>query len=483
MSLNKKRISRWVVGVLVVVVLVAVGAVAGLIPPFRKAGTEKEAAANAAAAPRGPAEPLAVTVVKVQDRKVQRTVQTVGSFVGYEDVTVTAEVQGRVSKIDFDKGDIVRPGDVLLQIDPTDYELAVLEARTALEAEMTKLVPDPEQRRPLVEKLTSLVRDEEARRDLADKFAKQGSSALLDRASKILEDLPSVKRATEQEKNAAARLKRAEETRKQSVNAISDEEFEQRTTDYEVARAMRLQAVLDAQATLSMVSVRLAMLAVAEQKLKYTKVVVPYSPIAAKLVADKIIDKVEYAVSRRAVDEGEMVKDSMNATAAVFDIVLDKALKFYGTVVEQHLVKVKVGQKVALSVDAYPGEVFYGLIQRISPTVDRSSRTFQIEAVVPNADRRLRPGSFGKGEILTHEDPRAKTVPSEAVVAFAGTTKVFIVREGKNGKEAHAVLVTLGASGPGWTEVEGDLPPGCDVLTSLPTQLVEGSPIRIREEK
>lgn len=483
MGVGDKRTVRWVIlGGVGLVVLAAVAAMAGLIPPFGKTPADNDQAAQAAAAP-GPRDPLAVTTEKVKLQKVQRTVQTVGSFAGYEELTVTAEVQGRAIKVHFDIGDIVRPGDLLLELDPTDYELAVLEARTAFEAEVAKLVPDGENHRALVEKLAGLVRDEDARRALANRFAKEGSTALVEGAAQIINDLPSVKRALEQEKNAAARLNRAQQARKQSRGAISDEEMEQRETDFEVAQATRLQTVMDAQTTLAMAAFRLATLGVAEQKLKYTRVVVPRSPIAAKLVADKLIDSVEYAVSRRRVDEGEMVKDSMNATAAVFDLVLDKVLKFYGTVVEQHVGKVKVGQKVALEVDAYPREVFWGTISRINPAVDRGSRTFQIEAIVPNAQRKLKPGGFAKGEIQTHEDPQAKIVPTEAIVAFAGSVKVFIVRQGSGGKEAHAVPVQLGASGPGWTEVIGELAPGDEVITTLPARLVEGSPVQIRGRK
>jgi multidrug efflux pump subunit AcrA (membrane-fusion protein) len=480
---NKRVVRRIVGGGIALVVLVAVAAMAGLISPFGKAAAEKDQAGKETAAP-APREPVAVTVEKLTQREVQRTVQTVGSFNAHEKVTVTAEIQGRVTKIHFDVGDIVGTGDLLLEIDPTDYELAVLAARTAFEAELAKLVPDRESRQPLVEKLNRIVADEGTRRQLAAKFAKQGSSALLERATQIINDLPSVKRAAEQEKNAQARLKRAEETRKTMRDAIGAEEIELRVTECEVARETRLQAVLDAEATLAMASYRLATLADAEQKLRYTQVVVPDSPVAARLVADRIIDKVQYAVSKRRVDEGEMVKDSINSTAAVFDLVLDKVLKFCGSVVEQHAGTVTVGQKVALRVDAYPGEVFWGVIKRISPTVDPASRTFQIEAIVPNADRRLKPGGFGKGEVLTHVDRRGKTVPPHAIITFAGSDKVFVVREGKSGKEAHAVLVTLGATGPGWTEVTPrgteNLPDDALVITSGLTQLVEGTPIRVR---
>jgi hypothetical protein len=116
--------------------------------------------------------------------------------------------------------------------------------------------------------------------------------------------------------------------------------------------------------------------------------------------------------------------------------------------------------------------------------VDRTSRTFQFEVLVPNDDRRLGPGSFVKGEVLTHTDTAARTVPEEALVSFAGVTKVFVLRDGR----AHEVQVRTGvaldvpgAGGPrGWVEVEGGLRCGDAVATSGHSQLAEGTPVRLR---
>ena len=58
-------------------------------------------------------------------RSVRRTVSAVGSLYGRDEVNITPKVEGRVVKIHRDVGDVVRPGDVLLEIDPTDYQLAV----------------------------------------------------------------------------------------------------------------------------------------------------------------------------------------------------------------------------------------------------------------------------------------------------------------------------------------------------------------------
>ncbi len=57
---------------------------------------------------------------------------------------------------------------------------------------------------------------------------------------------------------------------------------------------------------------------------------------------------------------------------------------------DRHRGEIRVGQPVDLEVEAYPGERFRGAVARVNPSVDRASRTFQVEVHVPNDDRRLR---------------------------------------------------------------------------------------------
>ncbi|MFO0929531.1 MAG: hypothetical protein U0736_21305 [Gemmataceae bacterium] len=101
-----------------------------------------------------------------------------------------------------------------------------------------------------------------------------------------------------------------------------------------------------------------------------------------------------------------------------------------------------------------------------------------------NADRRLRPGSFVKASVRTREADRARTVPEEAVVRFAGVVKVFVVDKDR----ARAVEVRTGepieVSGGGrmqrWVEVDGPLADGALVVTSGQTQLANDTAVRIR---
>jgi len=160
----------------------------------------------------------------------------------------------------------------------------------------------------------------------------------------------------------------------------------------------------------------------------------------------------------------------------VFRLVIDKVLRLRATVPERYVGLVNADQVVQVRVEAWPDRVFEGRIARVSPTVDRASRTFQIEARVPNASRELKAGGFAKISILTHVDPNGLTVPVESLVSFAGTTKVYVVRDAK----AQAVPVTPGASGRGWIEVRGSLTAADQVITSGHNRLADGVPVTVR---
>ncbi len=109
--------------------------------------------------------------------------------------------------------------------------------------------------------------------------------------------------------------------------------------------------------------------------------------------------------------------------------------------------------------------------------VDSSSRTFQVEAAVPNDEGKLRPGGFAKAEIITDRNAKAIIVPLDAIVRFAGVTKLFVV--GDDGK-AHAFAVETGKEGPGWVELLVPLPENAKVVTTGQSQLADGTPVQVK---
>ncbi len=442
---------------LLIGLLILGGGAAGLFAwqNGRHAGPSSGGAESAEGKPAGalaaePQRAVAVTAAPVSIRSVQRAVGAVGGFFGFEEVTVMAEVPGRVARIYHDVGDLVRPGEVLLEIDATDYELGYEETLRALQLDVSRIL-----------------------RPLPPDADFEPSRALAILAELDLDKLPAVVRAREQERNAQVRLQRAQQLAER--NSMSDEEYQQRSTDYEVALANLTQAQLDAQAIVAGIKHRLVLLKTARRKLELTKVCVP-----TPTEQEGWTGELTYAVVERKVSEGEMVKDSPGSSTAAFELVLDSVLKLRANVPERFSGQVQKGQEAAVRVDAYPDRTFAGRVMRINPRIDRTSRTFEVEIYVDNAARELKAGGFAKVDILTRVDPQAWTVPVEALVTYAGSTKIFVLRGG----QAHAVPVAAGLEGRGWVELlrSGSLDLRLDdqVIVSGQEKLAEGVAVTVR---
>jgi RND family efflux transporter MFP subunit len=402
---------------------------------------------------------VAVSAAPVMLRKdVKRTIDVVGNFQGLEEVMVTPKVSGLAVKINCDVQDIVHTGDVLLEIDKTDYELAVREAQRARDTELAKL----------------------GLRELPA----EGTDV-----RKLLESLPTGERARAAVQQAQARQKRARLDYNRAVpllpsRAISQEDFDRISAERDEAEAAVKQAEaalgqaeLDAGATLATALLKDATLATARQKLADTTVKVP---------ASKIEGKAEFAVAERMIELGEMVMASPIFAKGVVRLVNDRTLKVIAMVPERYVRQIRTGLDVEVTTEAHPGKVFPGKLVRINPTVDRTSRTFQVEVHVDNHQRPLKAGGFAKLAIVTERASQALTVPGEAIATYAGVNKVFVMRNGK----AHVVPVTPGTEGATpqgrWVEVvpekAGDLEAGQQVITRGYVNLTEGTAVEVQKD-
>ena len=114
---------------------------------------------------------------------------------------------------------------------------------------------------------------------------------------------------------------------------------------------------------------------------------------------------------------------------------------------QKNLSELKVGQKVALKLDAYPGKAFDGEISAISPKVDNDTRNVQVEAKVANPDRLLTPGMFADVAIETGAKQRYLTLPQTAVVYNPYGETVFVVRKKADADKAQAAETKKNSEG------------------------------------
>jgi RND family efflux transporter MFP subunit len=128
-------------------------------------------------------------------------------------------------------------------------------------------------------------------------------------------------------------------------------------------------------------------------------------------------------------------------------------------------------------VEAYPDDALVGRLARISAAADPTSRALTIEAVVPNPDGKLKVGFFCKAAILTRTDAEALVVPVEALVNFAGVTRVFVVDE--DGIARSRAVQTGLSLGPK-VEITSGLERDTRVATSALGRLSEGTKVVVR---
>jgi membrane fusion protein (multidrug efflux system) len=236
--------------------------------------------------------------------------------------------------------------------------------------------------------------------------------------------------------------------------------LEKTTNEENRARRLRDQGVMSQQefdAIASAQSVALAKRDVLAIQLGHTKIRAPFAGRIAK----------------RLVDVGNYVR----VGTPIFVLVADDPLRLRGEVPERFAADLKPGQDVRGVVEAYPDDRIRGRLARISAAADPKSRALTVEALVPNPDGKLKVGFFCKAAILTRTDAEALVIPGEALVSFAGVTRVFVVDEGGI---ARAREVTTGLRFGPKVEVTAGLAPEERVATSALARLADGTPVVVR---
>ena len=131
-------------------------------------------------------------------------------------------------------------------------------------------------------------------------------------------------------------------------------------------------------------------------------------------------------VSERHVKTG----NTISINDPVFRITNLDPLIAYLHVPEREFRRLAKDQPAELTVDAIPDQTFSAAVQRISPVVDPVTGTFKVTLQVPDPDSRLKPGMFGRFNIVWDARQDSLLVPRNAIVDADSDQAVFIVRDG-----------------------------------------------------
>jgi RND family efflux transporter MFP subunit len=306
----------------------------------------------------------------VRQEPVHRAVEVVGTLAAEDEVTVSSQVEGVVSRILADMGDRVQAGQVLAELDREKLQYSLDQEKAALA------------------------------RALAIYGASEPGQL------PAIDETPDVQKAAAELQQAKQAYARADELHRRQLipkQQLDDADAMLRAKQavYDAARhnARNLRADIDASN---------ARMKLADRQLRDGVIRAPFDGY----------------VQQRRVSLGELVKAQM----PVMSVVRMDPLKVTAEIPERLAPWIKVGQPVQIQVDAYPDRTIEGSVSRISPAVNAQTRAFPFEARVPNRDVLLKPGAFARVRIATAKVDQVITLPFEALQYRYGVNRVFVVQ-------------------------------------------------------
>ena len=339
-------------------------------------------------------------VVQVQRAPLSNTLSIAGEFLPYQEVELHAKVAGYIRNINVDIGDRVRTGQVL----------AVLE------------VPE------LVAQLQSASAGVRHSEDEIAHAQNEVSRAEADYAALHA---------------AATRLKQASEAR---PGLIAEQELDDATAKDRSAEAQ----VEGAKSALSASRQQLEM---SQADQRHYAALSEYSRITAPF---------DGVVTWRYADTGSLIQAGTSNVSSMPVVKLSQVnvLRLRIPVPESLAASVHDGEPADIRVKA-TNEHFSGKVKRSTDSLDRSTRTMQVEVDVPNQDYKLTPGMYAEVSLRVQNDPNALTLPLQAINRGADKTTVLLVNSQNHVEERE---IHTGIEGPDRIQVLSGLSEGDRVI-------------------
>ena len=172
-------------------------------------------------------------------------------------------------------------------------------------------------------------------------------------------------------------------------------------------------------------------------------------------------------------DVPAIIGQTVSVSTPVATIVGDKTLNIVAKVPERYIGTLELGLEATFTSIAYPGEEFTGSITYISPNVDTTTRTAEIELEILSDTSKLKEGMYVSLSLVTERIENALMVPTTAVSEFTGGNIVYVA----DGTTARRTVVETGSSNGVSTVILSGLNPGDMVITA--GTVADGSTINV----
>lgn len=376
-----------------------------------------------------------LNVAKTRVEAVRRnvTLRLTGSLAADEKSDVACNTAGIVAEVHCDRGSLVKKGDLLVKLDPTDAQNALNEALAAVQELLVRLGVDNPSRSVTIEELLNF-------NTLMGKFN--------------VNELPEVKAAKLAVDLESANFKRATDLYEKKF--IATETYDKNRTDYFSAVERHLQAVRQGKQLYQNCLLAQARAATLLKALKDCVITAPF----------------DGWVAERWVSCGERMVSMFPGAGRAVTLLRIDPLRLSLTVPQQHVTKVRPGAPVVFQSDSYPGREFRGEVRYIAPAVTSDNRSLVVEAVVPNPGYPLRPGMFVTADLELAETRSDLFIPRTAVRLKGEVASVFVVRDGA----AREQIVALAEPAGDRVQVTAGLAAG-DVIVTEPEKVHDGDRI------
>ncbi|MBM3783108.1 MAG: efflux RND transporter periplasmic adaptor subunit [Acidobacteria bacterium] len=360
-----------------------------------------------------------VSVIRVTPTSIPEVVNANGELFAEESATLSTKVPGRIVKLNVDLGSLVKAGEIVAELEKTDYEFRAQQAAALVDQSRARL--------GILGNSTDDVKPEEVA------VVKEADAALRE-ARFILET-----------------------TRKlEKDGVVSRIDFEKANVRTQGIEARYQAALAEVSQTRALLSERRAQLALARQQLDDTVIRAPFTG----------------AVTRRQASQGEFLP----VNAPLITLVQQSPLRVRLSVPERQAMKIRQGQTIEILLEGN-AQRFHGRVVRISPAIEAQNRSLTVEGEIPNPGGVLRPGSFVEGLITVNSGAMGIAAPADAIAGFAGIDRVYVVTGGtlddrvvKRGRQLDNNQIEI---------LEG-LSDGDQLVAKATDRLAKGQKVRVR---
>lgn len=191
-----------------------------------------------------------------------------------------------------------------------------------------------------------------------------------------------------------------------------------------------------------------------------------YEQVLSKLKETVISSPIDGIVIGKPLPAGQTVAQGISNPMVILTVADMSKMQIEALVDQTDIGKVKVGQKVTFTVDAYPDKKFTGTVSNISKKAVTQQNVIYYTAIidVTNSQNLLNPGMIARVSISVGESKGTLTLPLSALRTDKNGKYVVVVRE--NGQTEN-VYVTTGIVGEDRVEIKSGLNEGDVVVIAL----------------